>query len=97
MRTWMGVGLVAVSLVALHAPKAIAQSGTTEEGRHTVTCASDDGKRHLCPVNTRGGVQMVNQRSGSPCIQGRTWGYNRRGVWVTKGCRADFVTRAPNR
>jgi hypothetical protein len=71
-----------------------AQSGITNmHGRH-VTCASDDGRRHLCPVDTAGGVRMTNQRSGSPCVQGSTWGFNRRGIWVDRGCRADFVLGA---
>lgn len=68
-----------------------AQSGITDAHGRRVTCASDDGRRHLCPVDTRGGVRMVNQRSGSPCIQGSTWGFNHRGIWVDRGCRADFV------
>jgi hypothetical protein len=57
---------------------------------YNIYCASDDGRRNLCPTDTRGGVQIVRQRSGSPCDYGRTWGYDRRGVWVDRGCRADF-------
>ena len=57
----------------------------------TITCSSDDGHRHHCDADTRGGVQMVNQRSGSACTQGSTWGYDRRGIWVDRGCRADFA------
>ncbi len=57
----------------------------------TLTCSSDDGKRHYCNADTSGGVQMTNQRSGSPCRQGESWGYDQRGVWVDRGCRADFV------
>ena len=68
-----------------------AQSGTTERGRRSVTCASDDGRRHFCPADTRWGVQLMRQRSGSACIQGSTWGYGRRGIWVDRGCRADFL------
>ncbi len=81
--------LVAVILAA--PAKASAQSGITDRSRNSVTCASDDGRRHYCSVNTRGGVQMVNQRSGSPCVQGQTWGYDNRGIWVDRGCRADFA------
>jgi len=55
-------------------------------------CASDDMRRHYCSANTGGGVQMLRQRSDAACIQGRTWGYDRRGVWVDRGCRADFAT-----
>ena len=56
----------------------------------TISCSSNDGGRVFCPADTRGGVQMIQQRSQSPCIQGTTWGYDRRGVWVDRGCRADF-------
>jgi hypothetical protein len=54
-------------------------------------CSSEDGGRKFCPTNTSGGVQLVYQRSGSPCEFGRTWGYDERGVWVDRGCRADFA------
>ncbi len=70
--------------------RAWAQSGITQQNGRQVTCASDDMKRHLCRVDTSRGVQMTNQRSGSPCIQGQTWGYSRSGIWVDRGCRADF-------
>jgi hypothetical protein len=56
-----------------------------------ITCASDDMRRKYCAVDTRGGVQLVNQRSGSPCVFGQTWGWDKRGVWVDRGCRADFM------
>ena len=42
-----------------------------------ITCSSNNGGRNFCAADTRGGVRMVNQRSGSPCIQGRTWGFDR--------------------
>ena len=60
----------------------------------TVTCSSDDGKRHHCNADTRQGVQLLRQRSGSPCTQGYSWDYDGRGVWVDHGCRADFALQA---
>jgi len=54
-------------------------------------CASDNGRRNYCNVDTRSGVRMVRQRSDAACIQGRTWGFDRRGIWVDRGCRADFI------
>jgi Protein of unknown function (DUF3011) len=65
-------------------------SGDGGYGRQSIYCASDDGRRRTCPVNTGGGVRLVNQRSGSACVQGRTWGFNRNSIWVDRGCRADF-------
>jgi hypothetical protein len=62
-------------------------------GRLTITCSSDDGKRHYCEADTRRGVRMFNQRSNARCTEGSSWGYDRRGIWVDHGCRADFRLR----
>ncbi|MGH8076597.1 MAG: DUF3011 domain-containing protein [Lysobacter sp.] len=56
----------------------------------SVRCESTDGRARHCPVDTRGGVRMVRQLSRTSCIEDRNWGYDRRGVWVEGGCRADF-------
>ena len=61
-------------------------------GPTTITCSSNNGKRNYCPANTSRGVRLTNQRSGSPCVQGQTWGYDNQRIWVDRGCRADFVT-----
>ena len=53
-------------------------------------CESDDGRTRECAANTRAGVQLVRQLSRAACIQGRTWGYARNGIWVSDGCRAEF-------
>jgi len=60
------------------------------EGR-TITCSSDNGRRNLCNVDTRGRVHLNRQISGSPCIHGQTWGWDSRGIWVDRGCRAEFI------
>ena len=56
-----------------------------------ISCSSDDGHRHRCSADTRQGVQLIKQRSESPCTQGYSWGYDRRRIWVDHGCRADFA------
>lgn len=56
-----------------------------------ITCSSNNGKRNFCSADTRGGVRMVRQISGSACIQGQTWGFDRGNIWVDRGCRAEFV------
>jgi hypothetical protein len=53
-------------------------------------CASDDMHRNLCPADTRGGVQLLRQRSEAACVFNQAWGYDDRGIWVDRGCRADF-------
>lgn len=59
-----------------------------------VRCSSDDGRRNYCAADTANGVRMTRQISGSPCREGDTWGYDRRGIWVDRGCRAEFETNA---
>ena len=65
-------------------------------GSQSITCSSDDGRRNYCNANTRGGVQMTRQISGSPCVQGQTWGWDNNRIWVDRGCRAEFVTGKGN-
>jgi len=60
----------------------------------SITCSSNDGRRAYCQVDTRDAeVRMVRQISGSPCRQGETWGWDGRGIWVDRGCRAEFVVQ----
>ncbi len=59
-----------------------------DDGR-TFRCESDNGRTRLCGVDGRR-VELVRQLSSSACIEGRTWGRDNRGVWVTDGCRAEF-------
>lgn len=55
-------------------------------------CESQDNRLRRCNVDTRYGVRINRQLSDAPCIQGRSWGYDNSGVWVSNGCRAEFVT-----
>jgi len=54
-----------------------------------VRCESIKGRTQQCPIDGR--ARLVRQISGSPCIEGDTWGQARGGVWVTRGCRAEFI------
>ena len=58
--------------------------------RYMVTCASDDRRRRYCEADTSRGVRLVRQLGGAGCRQGSSWGYDRRGIWVDRGCRAEF-------
>src|SRR5215469_8217480 len=71
-----------------------ALSGSGQPGGRTITCSSDNGSRNVCNADTRGGVRLNRQISGSPCTQGQTWGWENRGIWVDRGCRAEFIIGA---
>ena len=57
-----------------------------------VRCESDDGRSRRCGADTRGGVSISRQLSRTACVQGRNWGWDNSGIWVSQGCRAEFVT-----
>ncbi|HTL15164.1 MAG TPA: DUF3011 domain-containing protein [Thermomonas sp.] len=67
-------------------------SGDYGYGGRTFRCESNDGRTRECAANVRAGVRLVRQLSRAPCIQGRSWGYGRNGIWVADGCRAEFRT-----
>lgn len=74
---------VAVVLAALlAAPPAFAR---------TVRCESRDYRYRYCSVPTYGDVTLRHELSGSACRFGRSWGYDHRGIWVDRGCRAEFA------
>ena len=37
--------------------------------------------------------RLIDRMSDAPCSFGRSWGYNRREIWVDNGCRAVFEVR----
>jgi len=56
-----------------------------------VTCESNNGKRKYCTIgDPRQSVEMVKQISNSPCVRGQSWGNDNQGIWVDRGCRAQF-------
>lgn len=60
---------------------------------NTFRCESNDNRYRHCAADTRGGVELVRGLSKTYCVEGRNWGYDRNGVWVNHGCRAEFRTR----
>lgn len=62
----------------------------------SVSCGSPQYRHYFCQVDVggRGRVILQRQMSDSRCVEGRTWGWNRAGIWVDKGCGGQFlVTR----
>ena len=55
-----------------------------------VRCESNDGRVRRCAMDTRGRVELVRALSDAACIEGRTWGSDQAGIWVDRGCRAEF-------
>lgn len=80
-----------VAIAAVAAPTTVsAQYGYGGHRGGVVRCESNDNRTRVCRVDTRGGVRLVDQDSRAPCVRGRSWGYDRNGIWVSRGCRGKF-------
>lgn len=56
-----------------------------------VICESKRRSRRQCGTSVERGVRLGRQLSGTACVQGENWGWNRDGIWVDDGCRAEFI------
>lgn len=59
-------------------------------GGEVIACHSNGHRQEYCDTRVRRSVRLIRQDSRSACIEGRTWGWDRRGIWVSDGCRAQF-------
>ena len=58
----------------------------------TFTCKSEGFKKNYCRAESqRGSIKFIRQLSDAPCRERETWGIDRDGVWVDRGCSAEFA------
>jgi hypothetical protein len=67
------------------------QDDDEEDDTLIISCNSKNNRYKLCPVRIQGYVELVRQKSRNACRFNKSWGYDRRGIWVNKGCRAEFA------
>lgn len=75
-------GLAALALLAGSLP--------ARASEREIRCDSRSLGHHYCRVDTDGRVELIDRHSLFSCREGRSWGYDDRGVWVDKGCSATF-------
>jgi hypothetical protein len=86
LRRAVVAAIVSCAVVALFPGHGLAQV----QPLALVTCESS-GSLRTCPAATTWrGARLVTQLSKAPCLQGQSWGVDRRGIWVDKGCRGTF-------
>jgi hypothetical protein len=78
---------------AMAAVPASVPAQTPAANAAVVTCSSKPGERIHCPADTSSGVVLARSSGDSPCLLGKTWGYDDQGVWVSDGCRGEFLVR----
>jgi hypothetical protein len=85
---------LAAASVAAHAapdPQAESASPATVAQQNRVPCASQPGERQHCAADTSAGVALASSSGSSPCLLGKTWGYDDTGIWVSDGCSGEFI------
>jgi hypothetical protein len=93
LRDCIRLSAPALCLLILAPVPTVAAQQLPAEG--SVRCESN-GPYVRCPA--RGswrGARLVQQVSQKACIQGKTWGFDRRAIWVIDGCRGVFAAGDP--
>lgn len=55
-----------------------------------VRCESADNRQRVCQTGWRAAT-LTRQLSKTQCVEGRNWGSRNGQIWVSQGCRAEFV------
>lgn len=83
-----GFAAIFIALPATQVTPAQAQ----DRDQSAFSCQSLDGQRTFCRADmSRGPAQLTRQLGDVRCIEGQTWGRQEGGIWVDRGCRAEFV------
>jgi hypothetical protein len=91
---------MALAIVIAGSATIAAQSGDGQQAdpaagaqpvQATVQCASRPGEREVCRADTSAGVALVRSYGASPCLLGKSWGYDDDGIWVSDGCSGEFI------
>jgi hypothetical protein len=79
-----------VSRLTVSTAAAVLVAATASAQVSRVTCESKNDKYQYCSANTANEVRMMRQISDVRCEQGKSWGYDKQGVWVDHNCAAEF-------
>ena len=84
--------IVLAAALTSFAGTAFAQDRDDHRRNVTVVCESRDGRRHRCAADTLGQITLGRELTRNrKCVADRTWGYDSKGIWVDRGCRAEFL------
>lgn len=75
----------------------VESSGDAAVRKRVLRCESRGHGMDHCPIEIAGSVRLTRQLSSMDCELGESWGYDEKGVWVARGCRAEFEVEAVSR
>ncbi|RRU75671.1 DUF3011 domain-containing protein [Stenotrophomonas maltophilia] len=80
--------ITGTSLALLLAATTVAAQDYDTDHIPGLRCESQFNKTAQCPIE--GPMRLVKQKSVTTCIEDQNWGWDRRGIWVSDGCRGEF-------
>ena len=89
---WVDVGCAGEFALASRAPIAW-QDEEVPRGKYLLSCAADTSQPTYCVELPQASAELVRQTSDARCIEGKSWGLNARGLWLSNGCAADFIVQ----
>lgn len=91
----MNFRAAALALLIIATATPVSQPAYAAEEGYVIRCESRRDRDNYCTADTSGGVVLRRTLSNAACIEGKSWGFDKTGIWVREGCRADFdVPRA---
>jgi hypothetical protein len=92
--SWRRYALPALILaIGAAVPAAWAQDPRASALDQRLVCESRDGREQYCAAQIAGSVRVLRELSRAPCVEGDSWRWNPRGIYVRNGCRAEFAFR----
>jgi hypothetical protein len=79
-----------------HGCRAKFEAVRTSGSGNTIDCRSENGRYRECELGPGYFARLVREYSNNRCHEDRTWGTRNGVVWVTDGCKAQFVRQRGN-
>lgn len=74
-----------------------ASASLSDTRTRVLRCESQGHGLYRCPIEIAGDVRLTRQLSRMDCELGESWGYDEQGIWVARGCGAEFEVEAVSR
>ena len=88
---WVDHQCAAVFALTSRAPIAW-QEERVPAGAYLISCAAGT-ETEYCVQAPQVSAELVRKTGDARCVEGKSWDVDERGLWLAKGCEADFLVR----
>jgi len=69
------------------------QEERVPDGEYLASCAANTTQLAYCVEAPQVRAELVRQVSDAPCREGKSWGVDAQGLWLSRGCMGDFLLK----